>query len=81
MTYSMKGSIPTVPEGPNPLYLLAIGVSLLSAELALAIYALLGLFYLFDVLPPLESGEVRKHPPGHSLLGRPKAKAGGRRTE
>jgi uncharacterized membrane protein len=38
----------------NPLYLLAIGVSLLSAELALAIYALLALFYLFDVLPPLE---------------------------
>jgi uncharacterized membrane protein len=30
---------------------------------------------------PLESGEVRKLPPGHSLLGRPKAKAGGRRTE
>ena len=43
----------------NPLYLLAIGVSLLSAEAALAIYALLALFYLFDVLPPLEeqSGE------------------------
>ena len=38
----------------NPLYLLAIGVSLLSAELALAIYALLALFYLFDVLPPLQ---------------------------
>jgi uncharacterized membrane protein len=38
----------------NPLYLLAIGVSLLSAEAALAIYALLALFYLFDVLPPLE---------------------------
>ena len=38
----------------SPLYLLAIGVSLLSAELALAIYALLALFYLFDVLPPLE---------------------------
>jgi hypothetical protein len=37
----------------NPLYLLAIGVSLLSAELALAIYALLALFYLFDVLPQL----------------------------
>ena len=35
----------------NPLYLLAIAVSLLSAELALAIYALLALFYLFDVLP------------------------------
>jgi len=38
----------------SPLYLLAIGVSLSSAELALAIYALLALFYLFDVLPPLE---------------------------
>jgi uncharacterized membrane protein len=38
----------------NPLYLLAIGVSLLSAELALVIYALLALFYLFDVLPPLQ---------------------------
>jgi uncharacterized membrane protein len=39
----------------SPLYLLAIGVSLLSAELALAIFALLALFYLFDVLPPLEN--------------------------
>jgi hypothetical protein len=39
------------------LYLLAIGVSLLSAELALAIYALLALFYLFDVLPPLQEHE------------------------
>ena len=38
----------------NPLYMLAIGASFLSAELALAIYALLALFYLFDVLPPLE---------------------------
>jgi uncharacterized membrane protein len=38
----------------NPLYLLAIGVSLVSAEAALAIYALLALFYLFDALPPLE---------------------------
>jgi uncharacterized membrane protein len=41
----------------NPLYLLAIGVSLLSAELGLAIYALLALFYLFDVLPPLQEHE------------------------
>ena len=40
----------------NPLYLLAIGASLLSARLALAIYALLALFYMFDVLPPLEQG-------------------------
>ena len=38
----------------SPLYVLAIGVSLLSATLALAIYALLALFYLFDVLPPLK---------------------------
>jgi uncharacterized membrane protein len=40
----------------NPLYLLAIGASLLSARLGLAIYALLALFYMFDVLPPLEEG-------------------------
>ncbi len=40
----------------NPLYVLAIGISFLSAELALAIYALLALFYLFDVLPPLQEG-------------------------
>jgi uncharacterized membrane protein len=38
----------------NPLYVLAIGASLLSASLALAIYAFLALFYKFDVLPPLE---------------------------
>ena len=38
----------------NPLYVLAIGASLLSARLGLAIYALLALFYMFDVLPPLE---------------------------
>ncbi len=37
----------------TPLYALAIGASLLSATLALVIYALLALFYLFDVLPPL----------------------------
>ncbi len=36
----------------TPLYVLAIGVSLLSAELALALYALVGLFYLCNVLPP-----------------------------
>jgi uncharacterized membrane protein len=35
------------------LYVLAIGVSLLNATLALGIYALLALFYLFEVLPPL----------------------------
>ena len=41
----------------NPLYVLAIGASLLSAELALAIYALLALFYMFDVLPELTQQE------------------------
>ena len=40
----------------NPLYLLAIGASVLSAKLGLAIYALLALFYMFDVLPPYEQG-------------------------
>ncbi len=43
----------------NPLYLLAIGASLLSAGLGLAIYALLALFYMFDVLPPLKREEER----------------------
>jgi hypothetical protein len=41
----------------NPLYVLAIGVSLLNATLALAINAFLALFYLFDVLPPLMEGD------------------------
>ena len=41
-------------RGGDSLYVLAIGASLLSATLALTIYALLALFYLFDVLPPLE---------------------------
>ena len=41
----------------NPLYVLAIGASLLSAKLALAIYALLALFYMFDVLPELTQQE------------------------
>ena len=41
----------------NPLYVLAIGASLLSAKLALAIYALLALFYMFDVLPELTKQE------------------------
>jgi uncharacterized membrane protein len=41
----------------NPLYMLAIGASLLSAKLALAIYALLALFYMFDVLPELTQQE------------------------
>ena len=40
-----------------PLYVLAIAVSLFSATLALAINALLALFYLFDVLPPLTGGD------------------------
>jgi hypothetical protein len=39
------------------LYVLAIGASLLSAKLALAIYALLALFYMFDVLPELTQQE------------------------
>ena len=41
----------------NPLYVLAIGASLLSAKLALAIYALLALFYMIDVLPELTQQE------------------------
>jgi len=41
----------------NPLYVLAIAVSLISATLALAINALLALFYMFDVLPPLTEGD------------------------
>jgi uncharacterized membrane protein len=45
----------------NPLYVLAIGASLLSARLALAIYALLALFYMFDVLPPMEQ-EYKQSP-------------------
>jgi uncharacterized membrane protein len=45
----------------NPLYVLAIGASLLSATLALAIYALLAFFYLFDVLPPLtQQGDMEE---------------------
>ena len=40
-----------------PLYVLAIAVSLISAMLALAINALLALFYMFDVLPPLTEGD------------------------
>jgi TMEM175 potassium channel family protein len=44
----------------NPLYVLAIGVSLLSATLALTIYALLALFYMFDVLPPLKQGDMEE---------------------
>ena len=44
----------------TPLYVLAIGASLLSATLALVIYALLALFYLFDVLPPLKQEDKEK---------------------
>jgi uncharacterized membrane protein len=44
----------------TPLYVLAIGASLLSATLALVIYALLALFYLFDVLPPLQQADMEK---------------------
>jgi len=39
---------------------LAIGSSLLSATLALVIYALLALFYLFDVLPSLKQADKEK---------------------
>jgi len=44
----------------TPLYVLAIGASLLRATLALVIYALLALFYLFDVLPPLKQADKEK---------------------
>jgi uncharacterized membrane protein len=44
----------------TPLYVLAIGASLLSATLALVIYAVLALFYLFDVLPPLKQADKEK---------------------
>ena len=44
----------------TPLYVLAIGASLLGATLALVIYALLALFYLFDVLPPLKQADKEK---------------------
>jgi TMEM175 potassium channel family protein len=40
-----------------PAYPLGIGVSALSAELGLVVYALVALFYMFDVLPPLKQGE------------------------
>jgi uncharacterized membrane protein len=40
-----------------PTYPLGIVASALSAELGLAVYALVSLFYLFDVLPPLEQEE------------------------
>jgi uncharacterized membrane protein len=48
----------------TPLYVLAIGVSVLSATFALIIYALLALFYLFDVLPPLKQGGEEDGPRG-----------------
>ena len=44
----------------TPLPVLAIGASLLSATLALVIYAVLALFYLFDVLPPLKQADKEK---------------------
>ena len=45
----------------SPLYVLATGASLLSAKLALAIYALLALFYMFDVLPALtQQGDMEE---------------------
>jgi uncharacterized membrane protein len=49
-----------------PLYVLAIAVSLISAMLALAINALLALFYLFDVLPPLTGGDEEEQQQGVS---------------
>ena len=42
-----------------PAYPLGIGVSALSAKLGLAVYALVALFYLFDVLPPLRRGNPK----------------------
>ena len=42
-----------------PAYPLGIGVSALSAKLGLAVYALVALFYLFDVLPPLQRGNPK----------------------
>ena len=43
----------------TPFYVLAIGAALWSATLALAIYALVSIFffYLFNVLPPLTEGD------------------------
>ena len=40
-----------------PAYLLGIGASALSAKLGLVVYALVALFYLVDVLPPLKQGD------------------------
>jgi uncharacterized membrane protein len=45
-----------------PAYPLGIAASALSAELGLAVYALVSLFYLFDVLPPLEQEEEMGKP-------------------
>lgn len=39
-----------------PAYPLGIVVSTLSAELGLVVYAIIALFYMFDVLPPLKQG-------------------------
>jgi uncharacterized membrane protein len=43
-----------------PAYPIGILASILSAELGLVVYALVALFYMFDVLPPLKSGEERE---------------------
>ena len=40
-----------------PAYPLGIGASALSAELALVVYALVALFYMFDVFPPRKQAE------------------------
>lgn len=43
-----------------PAYPLGIAASVLSAKLGLVVYALVSLFYLFDVLPPLRQGNEEK---------------------
>jgi TMEM175 potassium channel family protein len=45
-----------------PAYPLGIAVSVLSAELGLVVYALVALFYMFDVFPSLEQGEGAEVP-------------------
>ena len=43
-----------------PAYPLGVAVSALSAELGLVVYALVALFYMFDVLPPLKREEEER---------------------
>jgi uncharacterized membrane protein len=47
-----------------PAYPLGIGASALSAKLGLAVYALVALFYLVDVLPPLKQGDEEERAGG-----------------